>query len=62
MRSSFEFYLHVRCSDDFTEESTNLNVNANANVKPDMGNFAFGIKLDPVRVQTFMYMHYWKAP
>ena len=36
IRSSYEFYLHVRCSDDFTEEETNLNVNANANVKPDM--------------------------
>ena len=44
-------------------------MNANANVKPDMEqklkpyrNFAFGIKPDAVRVQTFMYMHYRKAP
>ena len=34
MKSNFEFYLHVRGSDDFTEESTNVNANANVNVKP----------------------------
>ena len=47
MKFHFEFYLHVHRPDEFTEESTTLNVNENANVKLAM-ELNFGIKPDRV--------------